>query len=227
MLYLINTENIGVWEEINKLIPPKLGVTKGGKVHTYKIYYNRLCIQCKNKIECISTKTEFRKIIKNLRNNEDIKLCENCKIINKKDRKIGEINILKETLKIEKEKRRKKEERIKKYVETFLTPNKSLYNMPFEEKVRLLKSDFTIDKQLICEKIKIMSYKNFLLTQYWKIIREMVIRKFNGLCAICANATRLEVHHRRYTHIHGFELYYWETELLPLCRECHQAITKI
>lgn len=118
-----------------------------------------------------------------------------------------------------------KETATNKYIERFLIPY-SENNVPFEEKWRLLNSDIGVDRIIIHKKICEMKYNEFLKTNYWNLIRIKVLRKYLGLCAICASANNIHIHHRRYNKIHGYELLYWESELIALCSNCHRLYEK-
>jgi HNH endonuclease len=73
----------------------------------------------------------------------------------------------------------------------------------------------------LCELIKSMDYSTFLRTKYWQYVSFTV--KYNNInrCLFCGGRDDLESHHKTYIR-HGMEHVYWESDLIPLCRVCHQ-----
>jgi len=61
-----------------------------------------------------------------------------------------------------------------------------------------------------------MSYSEYLQTDYWKLVREMIIRR-DKECVLCGGNSHLNVHHKDYYH-RGFESY---NDLTVLCGRCH------
>lgn len=61
------------------------------------------------------------------------------------------------------------------------------------------------------------SYKNYLNTNHWKIMRIKVRDKYKNKCAECGYKNNLQVHHISYVNI-GFEKM---NELILLCDICH------
>ena len=76
-------------------------------------------------------------------------------------------------------------------------------------------------EQEIAEKIKLMDYKEFLQTPYWKTISSFLKIK-KQKCEICGNAYNLHTHHKTYDH-HGYELEFME-DLQVICETCHQKL---
>jgi hypothetical protein len=70
------------------------------------------------------------------------------------------------------------------------------------------------------QNMKALPYKDFLHSDYWDIVRLIVIDRYGEKCALCGNPDHLHVHHRDYSH-HGEEHKYLE-DLIPLCRSCHE-----
>ena len=77
-------------------------------------------------------------------------------------------------------------------------------------------------RQLAKSAIKCMPYEDFLETTYWKTVRDYVVHKHDGQCYSCVSAKAVNVHHRTYAH-HGEEHRYL-TDLMPVCRTCHQIL---
>lgn len=78
-------------------------------------------------------------------------------------------------------------------------------------------------KEEIAEKIKLMSYPDFMQTPYWKAIS--VYKKIKeGKCEICGNKFELHTHHKTYEN-HGYEIYHLD-DLQVVCGFCHYKIHK-
>lgn len=69
-------------------------------------------------------------------------------------------------------------------------------------------------------KLKIKSYQDYLQSNFWKAAKERY--RTSDLPKHCLNCCNnyYELHHRSYARL-GKER---PTDLIPLCRECHQAI---
>jgi 5-methylcytosine-specific restriction endonuclease McrA len=63
-------------------------------------------------------------------------------------------------------------------------------------------------------------YQKFLLTDYWKRVREAVKERDRHQCVQCKSLEILQVHHLTYDH-HGDEMNHLE-DLVTLCFKCHQ-----
>lgn len=68
-----------------------------------------------------------------------------------------------------------------------------------------------------------MKYSDFLNTEYWKKLREIILKRFDNKCSLCGThkwngAKELHVHHNSYDH-RGYEFY---SDLIVLCKSCHQ-----
>ena len=61
-------------------------------------------------------------------------------------------------------------------------------------------------------------YRAYLASDHWRQLRLDVLRRWGFRCAVCNSDQAVEVHHRTYVRV-GAER---ETDLLPLCRSCHQ-----
>lgn len=66
-----------------------------------------------------------------------------------------------------------------------------------------------------------MNYSDFLLTPYWKIIREIKLRQSNFSCEKCGCDKRLQTHHKIYDHRGSEHLYL--NDLQVLCDLCHKS----
>lgn len=78
-------------------------------------------------------------------------------------------------------------------------------------------------KEEIAEKIKLMSYLDFLQTPYWKAIS--VYKKIKeGRCEICGSKFDLHTHHKTYDN-HGYEFLHLN-DLQVICGVCHSKIHK-
>ncbi len=82
--------------------------------------------------------------------------------------------------------------------------------------------------------LKAMPYQKFLKTPFWCSVRAFIIKRAQYMCEMCALSYHgrqqdpehcpLQVHHRTYEH-HGWEDEY-PGDLIALCPECHERVTK-
>jgi len=70
-----------------------------------------------------------------------------------------------------------------------------------------------------------MEYKDFLGTQYWKILAEKKRLDAKFMCQKCKKKGVLNVHHTNYD-IHGLEIFNLN-KLVVLCECCHRVEHKI
>lgn len=66
----------------------------------------------------------------------------------------------------------------------------------------------------------VTSYKDYLSTDHWKIIKEKVRIKFNNKCNKCGSQYRLETHHKTYKNIGKEPM----SDLILLCHNCHYKL---
>lgn len=78
-------------------------------------------------------------------------------------------------------------------------------------------------KEEIAKRIKLMSYKEFLNTPYWKAI-SVYMKIIKKKCELCGNDFDLHTHHKTYEH-HGYELLHLN-DLQVVCGLCHSEIHK-
>lgn len=77
-------------------------------------------------------------------------------------------------------------------------------------------------RALILELIA-MDYQDFLQTGYWAAVSHKVKYCNSNKCWNCGlYGESLDCHHKTYDR-HGMEHIFWESDLIPLCRDCHQA----
>lgn len=69
------------------------------------------------------------------------------------------------------------------------------------------------------EKLKNLPYKEFLNTDYWKVVSRYVKYRKKS-CQLCDNKFNLNVHHISYRN-HGEEHLFWRDDLIVLCGKCH------
>jgi hypothetical protein len=67
-------------------------------------------------------------------------------------------------------------------------------------------------------------YAAFLETDYWKMVRLVVINRDGGKCACCGSDESIQVHHKTYEN-HLNEHNHFE-DLVTLCRKCHAKMHK-
>jgi hypothetical protein len=61
--------------------------------------------------------------------------------------------------------------------------------------------------------------QTYLNSNHWSWVRELVIARQSGRCAVCTNRTRLDVHHHTYKRL-------WRelpSDVVGYCRDCHDA----
>ena len=63
-------------------------------------------------------------------------------------------------------------------------------------------------------------YETYLKSPKWKIRREQILTKCEGICSVCGDAPATQVHHLTYDRV-GEEL---ESDLVGLCKPCHDKI---
>lgn len=63
-------------------------------------------------------------------------------------------------------------------------------------------------------------YDSYLSSDKWKLKREAVINRANGICEGCGKESASEVHHLSYEHV-GDEFLF---ELVAICAVCHERI---
>lgn len=68
--------------------------------------------------------------------------------------------------------------------------------------------------------MEITNYQEYLKSDYWKIVREMVRIRDGKKCCQCETTKRLTTHHTTYEHL-GNELEHLE-DLITLCWKCHR-----
>ncbi len=108
------------------------------------------------------------------------------------------------------------------YVVSWLSIHKKLlyddYQKNIKEIIILLNN---IEKEKIQDYIKQnLKYKEFLLTDYWKILSSYSKDIFKS-CVLCNSKNNLNIHHRTYKNI-GFEILNIFENLTCLCNSCHK-----
>lgn len=68
--------------------------------------------------------------------------------------------------------------------------------------------------------LKTLSYRDFLLSKYWKLVRSKILARDKNACVICQSTVNLHVHHDTYKH-HFNELNNLG-DLITLCAVCHR-----
>ena len=66
------------------------------------------------------------------------------------------------------------------------------------------------------------NYHKYLKSPEWKIIRDKVIERDNGICLYCKTKPATEVHHKHYETIYKEKI----DDLESVCSACHRAIHK-
>ena len=84
---------------------------------------------------------------------------------------------------------------------------------PKQQKVR--------DNKIETEHLKIqkLSYRKFLQSNYWRMIKKIILKRDKNSCIICGKTENLEIHHSTYKH-HKNEHLHLE-DLSTLCHSHH------
>lgn len=64
-------------------------------------------------------------------------------------------------------------------------------------------------------------HSNYLMSERWKIKRELVLKRDNNICQSCLQNKATQVHHLDYNYHMNEPLY----RLISVCRRCHEIIT--
>jgi len=107
-------------------------------------------------------------------------------------------------------------------------PRISYYIPPPTEKIkkpRIKKTPEPISKnenvlKYNIKKLKKLSYPEFLKSDYWKFVRNVVLKRDGNKCCECGSKQRLDVHHKTYKH--HFAEHKNLNDLITLCRDCHK-----
>lgn len=59
---------------------------------------------------------------------------------------------------------------------------------------------------------------------YWNMVRGLLMYQRGGKCEKCASPSRLQAHHKTYDHLFS-ELSHMG-DMMLLCKECHDGVTK-
>ncbi len=71
------------------------------------------------------------------------------------------------------------------------------------------------------ERLRSLPYSEYLRSDWWHWKRERAIKRANGDCELCREATATQVHHTTYANL-GRER---NSDLVALCRRCHAHVT--
>ena len=72
----------------------------------------------------------------------------------------------------------------------------------------------------LADKLKTKSYQYFLKSEYWEIIRDMVLKRDKYKCKKCVATYKLQVHHKTYEN--HFREHNHLKDLVTLCESCHK-----
>lgn len=68
-------------------------------------------------------------------------------------------------------------------------------------------------------------YSEFLKSGYWIMVRNKILKRDNNSCVDCRETKNLHVHHK--TYIHHFNEHEHLSDLITLCKSCHERIHSI
>lgn len=113
------------------------------------------------------------------------------------------------------------------FKDKYLTPNDDIIEdyLYTNDEFEIIKNHKYLSKQSIKQYLNSLPYKEFLRTRYWKIIRNIIIRRDGHNCMLCCNGNDLQVHHKRYFN-KGVEYEHLD-ELITLCSDCHKKFHNI
>lgn len=150
----------------------------------------------------------------------DVHICDNCEHLEniKKDEYIKKINMENEILN-EEEKEKYTDHFIDKYI---LTISDAQNDTPFKNWNSMLSVYNKSNQKRIIQYIKVLKYRIFLNTNYWKIISRYKKYRSAYKCELCNNENNLHVHHKTYDN-HGTEINIEVLlkDLIVLCKTCH------
>jgi len=72
----------------------------------------------------------------------------------------------------------------------------------------------------MADKLRGKTYKYFLRSKYWRIVREMVLKRDGNKCVRCNCKTSLQIHHKTYKN--HFREHENLRDLETLCKTCHE-----
>lgn len=89
-------------------------------------------------------------------------------------------------------------------------------------KERNRENSIIIEQFEVYKKSRFYNYHKYLQSEEWKIIRDKVVKRDNGICLYCKTNPAQEVHHKHYKTIYKESL----ADLESVCSDCHRAIHK-
>jgi len=180
---------------------------------TMKCQYNveLICAECGQKKMAKINKTRLIKLL----NVEYI--CDECIY----ERKIREMQARARAIL---EKKQQRESDIQNFVDKYLDPH-GVWDPDIRPKKRfsLMMRDFPerADDE-IAAKIRNIEYNDFLQTPYWKAVASKKRAECDNKCNMCgARNVPIMVHHGDYAR-RGYEHKYYKSDLMCLCRKCHE-----
>lgn len=182
-----------------------------------KYYVEAECGRCNCFFVCKMGKDETIRYISHLNEGKKV-YCIECSAILADERKREQ-----EQKNIELEE--KKEKDILYFIDTFLKSGYDFAEPNAYKNFRYLRDTInsfdSAGRDRICKHIRAMKYNDFLDTPYWKAIARYVKYRSGYKCRLCGSTENLNVHHRNYE-FHGQELQKWDTELICICKRCHE-----
>ncbi len=123
-----------------------------------------------------------------------------------------------EMARLEEEKRRKEDAYIKEQLEDSWSDFCTQDSTPKDRYLAICRY-MNLDEGAYAEKLRNMPYAEFLITPYWKVVRQRKLHLSGYRCELCSAKNGLNVHHKTYDN-HGVEHDHME-DLIVLCLECH------
>jgi len=82
--------------------------------------------------------------------------------------------------------------------------------------------EMTTDKPRAVTRRRRDQYLDYLKSGHWKSLRQDALKTTDHLCAACASAFSIDVHHLVYRNLYDCTT----SDVMPLCRKCHYAVHK-
>jgi len=70
-----------------------------------------------------------------------------------------------------------------------------------------------------------LPYNEYLYTDHWRMVRQLVLQRDDRECLFCGKRTTLQIHHNTYDH-RGVEEFHLD-DLITVCSRCHKKIHKL
>ncbi len=112
---------------------------------------------------------------------------------------------------------------LSQFIDYLLLVDTDIVDDPLLVRDQMLEARGTSDRQIIHSLVRIiqlkeMPYDEYLKTDEWRVVANRAKSEYYGRCALDETHTAQHAHHRTYVR-RGRER---RTDVIPLCRECHE-----